>query len=236
MFKIAYGAGHGNNTDKGIPANLNNGKRINEWILNDRIARHFAEAAKQYEGVELLRVDDPTGAYDVPLAERVKKANEWGADLYGSFHHNGGILGGKGGGLVVFSYRGSKEGAKYRDAVYDACIAAGGIVGNRTTPKQEAGYYVIRKTNMPAFLAEYGFMDSKTDIPLILAPDFARSQAYATMEGIAKVAGLKKKPAADPEAIYRVQVGAFSNEENAKRLQSDLIAAGYDAFIVTAKK
>jgi N-acetylmuramoyl-L-alanine amidase len=236
MFKIAYGAGHNNETTRGIWAKLNNGERINEWILNDRIARHFAEAAEQYEDVELLRVDDPEGIAAVDLKQRVNDANAWGADFFLSIHHNGGINGGSGGGLCAFSYNGSIPGAVYRDAIYNECIAAGGIVGNRYTPKAEAGFYVIKYTKMPAVLVEYGFMDSTADIPKILAPDFARSQAYATMEAIAKVAGLKKKPAADPEVFYRVQVGAFNDPANAARLKDELLAAGYDAFIVTAKK
>lgn len=66
---------------------------------------------------------------------------------------------------------------------------------------------------------------------------FAKKQAYATMEGIAKVAGLKKKATetkpVESKTIYRVQVGAFENKANAEAMQKKLKAAGYDAFIVT---
>jgi peptidoglycan hydrolase-like protein with peptidoglycan-binding domain len=43
---------------------------------------------------------------------------------------------------------------------------------------------------------EYGFMDSSTDVPVILTDAYSKLVAYATMDGIAKAAGLKKKPAA----------------------------------------
>ena len=36
-------------------------------------------------------------------------------------------------------------------------------------------------------------MDSTVDVPVILTDDYAKKVAYATMEGIAKVAGLKKR-------------------------------------------
>ena len=58
MFKIAYGAGHNDSTTRGIPTYIHQ-PWTNEWRLNDRVARYFAEAAAQYEDVELLRVDDP---------------------------------------------------------------------------------------------------------------------------------------------------------------------------------
>lgn len=44
---------------------------------------------------------------------------------------------------------------------------------------------------MPAVLMEYGFMDSQTDVPIILTDAYAMAMARATMEGIAQVAGLK---------------------------------------------
>ncbi len=192
-FKIAYGAGHfaytqGNKVAKQLDPN-----ETREWVLNDRVARHFADAAKQYEGVELLRTDDITGKTDVGLAVRCKKANDWGADFYLSIHHNAGANLTKTGGLVAFSYPSSKAGATYRDAIYDACLAAGGLRGNRALPKTTAGFYVLRYTAAPCVLMEYGFMDSTVDVPVILLEEFSKKQAYATMDGIAAVAGLKKK-------------------------------------------
>lgn len=200
-FKIAVDAGHYLKTPGKRCLKKLDPNQTREWVLNERVARYFIEAAKQYEGVELLRIDDPTGQKDVSLANRCKNANSWGADLYASFHHNAGVNGGSGGGLVVFSYKNKTKGAEYRDAIYDACIAAGGLKGNRAEPTQAYGFYVLRKTNMPAVLMEYGFMDSKVDVPVILTEEYAKAMGYATMEGIAKIAGLKKKA---PEPIAPV--------------------------------
>jgi N-acetylmuramoyl-L-alanine amidase len=199
-----------------------------EWQLNNRVANYVTEAAQQYEGVELLRVDDSAGIKRILVEDRCKAANEWGADFCLSIHHN--AYQGKpwnGGGVTVFSCPGSVKGREYRDAIYDAVIAAGNLRGNRAQPKQEKGYTALKQTKAPAVLVEYGFMDSKVDAPIILTEEYAKAVGYATMEAIAKVAGLKKKP-----QFYRVQTGAFAKLEYAQAHVEKLKAAGFkDAFI-----
>lgn len=217
MFKIAYGAGHNIYTKNGIPGG------VSEWVLNDRVARCFAEEAQKYP-VELLRVDEE--AVPVDLAKRCKMANDWGADFFLSIHHNAGINGGTGGGLVAFSSPGSTRGAYFRDAIYEACMARGGIKGDRWDATLETPFYVLENTNMPAVLMEYGFMDSKTDAPVIVTEEYAKAMAKATMEGIAAAAGLQpQKP------IYRVQLGAFYEKDNAHALLQELQEKGYEGFI-----
>lgn len=232
MFKIAYGAGHNDKTSNGISEYLHK-PFMNEWRLNDRVARYFAEAASQYD-VELLRVDDPKGLEKTDLKKRCDLANDWKADFFLSIHHNAGINGGKGGGLVAFSNPGSKKGAEYRDAIYEECISMGGLKGDRWDGTLETAFYVLKNTDMPAVLMEYGFMDSTTDVPVILQEDYAKSMAYATMEAIARVAGLEKK--IEKRKIYRVQIGAFGERKNAENMRDELKRKGYDAFIVEGEK
>jgi len=235
MFKIAYDAGHGRNTSgKRLPKELDKNE-TREWILNDRVARYFAEAAKQYEGVELLRVDDASGNVDVSLGERCSKANKWGADFYLSIHHNAGVKGGSGGGIVAYILKTGGERETYQKAIYNACIKAGGLKGNRSKPLGTANFYVLRNTDATAVLMEYGFMDSTVDAPIILTDDYSKLVAYATMEAIAEVAGLKKKTTnSDSKVIYRVQIGAYSKKENAEAQLAKAKKAGFsDAYITT---
>lgn len=192
-FKIAYCAGHyigtaGKRLPKALDAN-----ETREWVLNDRVADAFAKAAAEYEGVELLRTDDPTGQRFIDIPERTAAANAWGAALYIDMHHNAAGKIFSGGGVEAYSYPGSAEGRKYRDTIYAAVIAAGDLKGNRSNPLQEKRYDTLVMTNMPAVLVEYGYMDSKVDAPVILTEDYSRKVGYATMEAIAKIAGLKKK-------------------------------------------
>jgi N-acetylmuramoyl-L-alanine amidase len=88
---------------------------------------------------------------------------------------------------------------------------------------------VLKNTKMSAVLMEYGFMDSKTDAPVILTEEYAKLVGYATMEAIAKVAGLQKKAVSNLR--YAVQTGVFSSEENARWQVQQLKKAGFDAII-----
>lgn len=196
MFKIAYCAGHYLQTPgKRIPKDLDK-NQTREWVLNDRVADYFAKAAEGYE-VRLLRTDDETGKTFIDIPDRVEKANRWGADLYLDIHHNAGMAGGSGGGVEAYSYPGSAKGRKFRDAIYAAVIAAGGLKGNRSQPLKEKAFDSLYLTDMPAVLVEYGFMDSKTDAPVILTDSYAKKVAYATVEAIAKEAGISKKVKTD---------------------------------------
>lgn len=230
MFKIAYCAGHYLGTaGKRVPKALDKGQ-TREWTLNDRVARYFNLAALEYEGVQTMRTDDSTGQKEVKIKNRTAKANEWGADVYIDMHHNAGINLGKGGGVVVISKKNDSKGKTYREAIYSAVVAAGGLKGNRSNPTYEKNYDTMVYAKCPAVIVEYGFMDSKTDYPIISTEEYAKKVAYATMEAIAKVAGLKKKPE-DNGVHYSVQVGYFSKKANAENLVADLKKAGFDAII-----
>ena len=193
MFKIAFCAGHYLNTPgKRLPKALDPNE-TREWVLNNRIADHFGTAAAAYEDVVTYRTDDMTGKTFVDIPERTAQANKWGADLYIDIHHNAAGKIFSGGGVEIFCYPGSTEGRMYRDAIYAAVIAAGGLKGNRAQPLREKAFDSLSMTNMPAVLIEFGYMDSTVDAPVILTDAYAKKVAYATMDAIAELKGLKKK-------------------------------------------
>lgn len=230
MFKIALGAGHGFNTPGKRCLKSLDPNETREWFLNDRVCDYVEENLRNYEGYELLRLDDSDdGADDIALATRVKRANTFEADFYLSVHHNAGINGGTGGGIIAYMYPGvGTEIQEWRDDLYDALIAKTGLKGNRATPKAEGNYYVLRETKMPAILLELGFMDSKTDVPIILTDDYAKKCAEAITSVIVDKGKLTS-------ALYRViveeQYGAFSVKQNAENLVAKLIAQGKNAYV-----
>ena len=227
MFKIAYCAGHYMGTPgKRLPKSLDPNE-TREWALNDRVADHFAKAAAEYEGVALYRTDDQTGKTFVDIPQRVAQANEWGADLYLDLHHNAAGKIFNGGGVEAFCYPGSVEGRKYRDAIYEAVIAAGGIKGNRSQPLQEKRFDSLSLTNMTAVLIEYGYMDSTVDAPIILTDLYAKKVAYGTMEGIAKAKGLKKKA---PQATAKPQAAESYTQEQFVRDVQEACGAAVDGI------
>lgn len=230
MFKIAYCAGHYVGTSgKRVPKELDP-NQTREWVLNDRVARYFAEAANQYKDVELLRTDDSAGKTHISIKNRTAKANTWGADVYIDMHHNAAGKIFSGGGVVAFSKKKDAAGATLRDEIYAAVIAAGGLKGNRANPKVEKNYDTMVHAKATAVLIEYGFMDSRTDAPVILQESYSKLVGYATMAAIAKVYGLKKKTATTKQEVCTVDIKVLkkgAKGDEVKAMQLLLIGYGY---------
>ena len=211
-FKLALDAGHGMDTSGRRCLKSLDPEEHREWWLNDRVCRYIAQAAAEYEGFEILRVDDVTGEEDVPMSTRCRRANSWGADLYYSAHHNAGVGGGTGGGVVAYSLNEGTRGAMWRDELYGAIVGETGLVGNRASPKATANFYVLRNTAMPAVLIEHGFMDSAADVPVILSEEYAKGVGRAVADCIARRQGLEKR-LAEPQEPENNQVETNMSEE-----------------------
>ena len=198
VFKLALDAGHfRGEAGRRIPKNFDPGE-TREWTLNSRIVERMTALLRCYNGIEILRVDDPSGEVEVSLEDRVKAANKWGADFYLSIHHNAGINGGNGGGIVSYAYTKAQAASlEWRDELYDALVAHTGLKGNRATPKTTANHYVTRYTNCPATLLELGFMDSRVDSAVILTDDYAQRCAEAIVKVMVQREGLTGKAAID---------------------------------------
>lgn len=234
-FKIALTAGHYLGTPGKRCLKKLDPNETREWTLNDRIADKVEKLLKGYTGWELIRTDDTTGKKDIGLTARTNAANNFKADFYLSIHHNAGVNGGKGGGIVAFVYtKASAESAAWQKDLYNALIDATGLKGNRSNPMPKKNLHEVRETKMPAVLLELGFMDSATDVPVILSEEYADKCAAAIVSVLVKRGGLKAKAAEQPSGkVYRVQVGAFSNKPNAEKLAKALKNDGYDAVITT---
>lgn len=229
MFKLALNAGHGLNTAGKRCSKSLDKNQTREWWLNDRICDKIEQKLKAYEGYSLIRLDDTTGNTDVALKTRTDNANKFGADFYLSIHHNAGILGGSGGGVVAYTYtKIDKVTADWQKELYNAIIKHTGLKGNRATPLAKQNLHECRESKMPCVLIECGFMDSKTDVPIILTDDFADKVATACVEIIVAKGKLTKKPT--DNKIYYVQTFAGS-KSGAEAMVKKLKAAGFDAII-----
>lgn len=181
MVKIVIDAGHGFHTP---------GKRSpddeREWSFNNKVAQYAIAKLQTYENVDILRVDDPTGKTDVPLATRTKQANEWQADVYASIHHN--ALNGQWGqhsGIETYTMDNPTANPKSLEiagAIHPRVVMAMGI-SNRGMKR--ANFHVLRESAMPAFLTEGGFMDSTIDISKLRDDNYLQAQGEAIAEGLA---------------------------------------------------
>ncbi|GLY11434.1 N-acetylmuramoyl-L-alanine amidase [Pseudobacillus badius] len=231
MTKIAYCAGHGRYTA---------GKRTpddeREWVFNDKVVRAMEAELNTYEGIQLLRTDDPTGKTDVPLNTRTNKANKWGADLYVSVHHNANTGGwGTWTGVETFTNLGANpKSERLARCVHPRIVKAMGL---RDRGVKKKNLHIVRETKMPAILTEGGYMDSTVDIAKLRSDAHLKAQGVAIAQGIAEYAGLKKKagavtkPATVTEGAYRVYTGMFESDKEAEK-QAKLIGAklGYKPF------
>ncbi len=237
MLKIAVDSGHGLNTaGKEVPAYMGLGK-IKEWTLNDKITRALMNLLKDYN-VETLRLDDPTGNTDTPVRDRTKKANAWGADILISNHHNAGIVGKIGGGLVIIRKAGSALFTReMQKLLYDCILAETGLKGNRYEPLAEYKNLILLNTaKVPAVLIEHGFMDSPSDMKVIMQDDFAEKSARGIIRFLEKQYKISKKEADKVDDFKRytrygevLKKGAKGPK--VKSLQEDLIKLGYGKYM-----
>jgi N-acetylmuramoyl-L-alanine amidase len=200
-MKICIDAGHGLNTAGKRCLKSLDKSETREWYLNSRIALLLEQRLMDYV-CTTLRVDDKTGKNDVELSDRVNSANNFNADIYLSIHHNAGANRTTAGGVSVFYYSQKEERKKQADNLYKCLISKNGLIGNRSTPVQKSAFYVLKNTKMPAFLIENGFMDSKTDVPIILTDSFAEKTVDGIISFLATSFGLKKKEISETKNDY----------------------------------
>lgn len=233
MVKFAIAAGHGMNTPgKRSPA----GER--EWSFNNKVVTAAIKRLKEYEGVEIIRLDDPTGKTDISLSARTNKANKAGADYLIDYHHNANT--GKWGswtGTETYIYPGSKTGQALAKAVHPSIVKSMGL---RDRGIKSANFHMLRESRMPAILIEGGFMDSTIDIKKMRDDKVLERTGQALADALASYCKLKKKPIPKPKptpapsksGLYYVQIGAFSKKANADSLAVNAKRAGFkDAYV-----
>lgn len=197
---IAIDAGHGMGTAGKRCLKSIDPAETREWWLNDRIAGKVQKLLEAYD-CTTLRVDDTTGVKDISLSARVKAANNAKADIYISIHHNAGINGGMGGGTVVYYYSSAVARPLQAQQLYNAITTRTALVGNRSSKVIKYGFYVLKNTTMPAFLIENGFMDSSTDVPIILSVDHAEKTAQGIVNFLVATLGLENAPQAETSSV-----------------------------------
>ena len=221
MVKIFIDPGHGG-TDPGAT-----GYGLEEKNVNLDIALRIRDFLSQYEGVsvKLSRIKDNT----VTLSQRTRSANDWGADYYISIHCN--AFNGQVRGYEDFIFNGKTvmQTVKYQDIMHQAIRDNTKFFNNRG--KKQANFHVLRETKMPSFLSENGFIDNKQDAKLLKDKDILNDIAYGHVAGLVKIFNLKRKTASSG-SLYKVQVGAFQNKDNADRLANELKKKGYETYII----
>lgn len=199
----------------------------NEW--NRAVAKYLAAALKRC-GIDYFYTADMTGKTDVPLRTRAARANNKKCDILVSCHYNAfgmcsSFINRKGGLLVLRtkncsskSIKLGKLAAKHLANDIDYAYSYG---LRRDVDICGFTLAILRQTDMPAILIEYGFMDVWAEAKLMPVPSRQKKCAEATCKAICEYFGVTykkpdkehakeptKEPATEPskhsKGVYRV--------------------------------
>ena len=233
MSKIlVLDAGHGLNTagketykgSKGI---------IKEWTMNDAVCRKIQSILKDYD-VTIHRTDDTTGKTDILLSERVKRCNNYNADLFVSIHHNAYSNTTATGTEVYMHTHGTSEDKKLADLVAPKLAEKTGLK-NRGSKKAS---FTVLTCKATAILCEGGFMTTKKDYEVITTDSGQQAYAEAVSECIISFLGLKKKATAtttNTSKVYQVICGSYNQRSTAEKIKAQLEKAGCSGVWINVK-
>ena len=169
----------------------------NEW--NRAVSEYLAKALTRCR-IGYMYTADMTGKTDVPLATRSYRANKAGADILISNHYNAAgtatVWQTKVKGLLVLRTKNcssksitlGKLAVKHLTADIDYEYNYGLM---RDVDMSGFTLAILRQTNMPAILIEYGFMDYEKEAKLMLNPSHQKKCAEAVCKAICEYFGIK---------------------------------------------
>lgn len=168
----------------------------NEW--NRAISEYLAKALTRCR-IGYMYTADMTGKTDVPLATRSYRANKAGANILISNHYNAAgtatVWQTKVKGLLVLRTKNcssksitlGKLAVKHLAADIDYEYNYGLM---RDVDMSGFTLAILRQTNMPAILIEYGFMDYEKEAKLMLNPSHQEKCAEAVCKAICEYFGV----------------------------------------------
>lgn len=226
MAKVFIGVGHGG-SDPGAVANGFKEKDLNLAIAlacQDELTRHGV-------GVRMSRTKNE----DESLTQKVNECNAYGADLALDIHNN---AGGGDGAEVFHHYKGGTGKTLANNILAEVVKIGQNSRGAKikTNSSGKDAFVFIRNTWCPAVIVECAFLDHKTDVQIIDTEAERKAMGVAIAKGVLKTLGIayKAKPATEKPTTgktYRVQVGAYSEKENAEAMLAKLKKAGFDGYI-----
>lgn len=201
----------------------------NEMIQCNRIAAS-AEYHLKRHGFEVKKAPEGQNMWT-----SINESNAWGANLHVPIHTNA-FNGTLTGGTLIMLHTASGNNLK-----------AGTAILNQLAPVTPGKDYAIQErptlaelnsTKAIAVYIECEFHDTVDGANFII--NNADKLGEAIAHGICDYFGVKwydeKEAETDSDSFYRVQVGAFSQKENAEKQLDKLKDEGYDAFVVEVDK
>src|SRR6266478_3033031 len=167
---VVIDAGHGGYDRGGIP-----GQSVSEKEMTLDVAQRLKKAltANGYR-VVMTRDSDVF----VPLGTRVAIANSYSNAIFVSIHFNSAKRSGAGG---IETYFFNRESLPLASAIH-YFVAGGAPSSNRNVRRR--GYYVLRKTSIPAVLVECGFLTNPTEAAYAQTASYRQKLAEEIAAGV----------------------------------------------------
>jgi N-acetylmuramoyl-L-alanine amidase len=167
---VVIDAGHGGYDRGGIP-----GQRVSEKEMTLDVARRLKNVLETsgYR-VVMTRNSDVF----VPLGTRCAIANSYRNAIFVSVHFNSATRRGASG---IETYFYSRDSLSLASAIHHY-VAGGAPSDNRGVRRR--GYYVLRRTNMPAVLVECGFLTNPTEAAYAQSGSYRQKLAEAIAAGV----------------------------------------------------
>ena len=169
---VVIDAGHGGYDRGGIP-----GQRVSEKDMTLDVARRL-KSVLQASGYRVVMTRDSD--VFVPLGTRAAIANQYRNALFVSVHFNSATRRGADG---IETYFYSRNSLALASAVHHY-VAGGAPSPNRGVRRR--GYFVLRRTNIPAVLVECGFLTNPTEASYAQNPSYRQKLAEEIAAGIGR--------------------------------------------------
>ncbi|MFA9397198.1 MAG: N-acetylmuramoyl-L-alanine amidase [Clostridiaceae bacterium] len=230
-MKIGICAGHGGKDPGAVYGGLI------EKNLNLKVALKLKELLKLADiDYFMVRESDVF----ISLNDMTNILNKQKLDLIVDIHHNAG----KGDGYDLFYSIYGNEGANFSKLLAVEFEKNGQnkhYIGVKKASDGRDYFYMIRGTVAPCIIGEYAFLDNDRDNDIVDSEGDLINEARAYAKAICKFAGKafvdfntsEKNDSSNNSSddLYFVQVGAFTNKDNATKLANDLKAKGFKSYI-----
>jgi N-acetylmuramoyl-L-alanine amidase len=178
---IAIDPGHGGSDPGAIGPN-----KLQEKTVTLAVAQRV-QALLEKAGAKVLMtrktdvdVFGPNASAVDELNARTVAANNNKADVFVSIHINA-FTNPTVGGTATYYYQKSNYDALLADCIQSNLVSTAGLQ-NRGT--YAAGFYVIKRTQMPAVLTELGFISNPDEERLLSTPQFQQKMAQGIVQGL----------------------------------------------------
>lgn len=187
--------GHASTTPGKRSPRLEDGRQLLEYEINRDVLSRVA--AQLDEACIANYIVTPEYFHDVPLAERVDRANSIHSTLpkiFVSIHHNAGPT--SAGerwaansmrGVEVWYHHASLRGQKLAEVFQRHIVTQTGARDRGVKSRPQRQFYVLRHTRMPAVLTESGFMNNYQEVQLLLNSDYRQLIADGHVAAILEI-------------------------------------------------